>query len=228
MQKWVCIACVVHTCQMVWKDVVVQKSGSTYILHCHQITSELYSQGRNTYRKYGGLGLRYANWQIDRYTDTLITTPGTPLGWSKIQQGNKYDQPYTHTHTRLTALFPGQPRWAGTRKVKLIWILLKQETVSGSGISWAICKSVPCSRQITMPVPHHSSFYRLDALPAAQPTVSKHWRQQTWSTIIEINWTAVNQPQNLHEEKHVWWQQLARGVVGHPLASQAASREFCK
>ena len=48
----------------------------------------------------------------------------------------------THTHTpRLTALFPGLPGWAGTRKVKPIWILLEQETVSGSGISWAICKS---------------------------------------------------------------------------------------
>jgi len=43
----------------------------------------------------------------------------------------------THTHTRLTALFPGLPRWAGARKVKPICILLKQETVSGSGISWA-------------------------------------------------------------------------------------------
>ena len=40
-----------------------------------------------------------------------------------------------HTHPRLTALFPGLPGWAGTRKVKLVWILLKQETVSGSGIS---------------------------------------------------------------------------------------------
>jgi len=39
----------------------------------------------------------------------------------------------THTHTRLTALFPGLPGWAGTRKVKPIWI----ETVSGRGISWA-------------------------------------------------------------------------------------------
>ena len=83
---------------------------------------------------------------------------------------------HTHTHARLTALCPGLTRWAGTRKVKPIWILLKQETVSGSGISWAICKSAPCSRQITTPAPHHSLFYRLDALPAAQPTVSKHWR----------------------------------------------------
>ena len=73
---------------------------------------------------------------------------------------------------------PGLPGWAGTRKVKPIWILLKQETVSGSGsgISWAICKSAPRSRQITTPAPHDSVFYRPDALPAAQPTASKHWR----------------------------------------------------
>jgi len=36
---------------------------------------------------------------------------------------------------RLTALCPGLPGWAGTRKVKPIWILLDQETVSGSSIS---------------------------------------------------------------------------------------------
>jgi len=82
-----------------------------------------------------------------------------------------------NTHTRLTALCPVLPGWASTRKVEPIWILLKQKTVSGSGISWAICKSAPRSRQTTTPAPHHSVFYRPDALPAAQPTASKHWRQ---------------------------------------------------
>jgi len=77
---------------------------------------------------------------------------------------------------------PGSPPLRTTRvsryqKGKAIWILQKQETVSGSGVSWVVCKSTPCCRQITMPVPHHSVFYRPDALPATQPTVSKHWRQ---------------------------------------------------
>ena len=91
------------------------------------------------------------------------------------------------------ALCPGLPRWAGTRKeVKPIWILLKQETVSGSGISWAICKSASRSRQITMPAPHHSVFYRPDALPAAQPTASKHWRQEP---ISDKNRSLRNTPQ---------------------------------
>jgi len=81
---------------------------------------------------------------------------------------------HPHTHTRLMALFPGLPGLAGTRKVKPIWILLKQETASGSGISWAMCKSAPRSRQTTMPAPHHSVFYRPDALSADQQTASKH------------------------------------------------------
>jgi len=66
-------------------------------------------------------------------------------------------------HTHLMALCPGLPRWAGTKKVKPIWILLRQETVSGtgSGISWTICKSAPRSRQITTPAPHHSVFLQV-------------------------------------------------------------------
>jgi len=55
--------------------------------------------------------------------------------------------------------------------------------VSGNGISWAICKSAPRSRQITMPATHHSVFYRPGALPAAQPTASKHWRNMHHTTI---------------------------------------------
>jgi len=41
--------------------------------------------------------------------------------------------------------------------------------VSGSGISWAICKSAPCSRQTTTPAPHHSFFTgRMPFLPPNQ------------------------------------------------------------
>ena len=84
-----------------------------------------------------------------------------------------------HTNTPFNGPFSVTTRVSRYQKGKKpIWILLEQETVSGSGISWAICKSAPRSRQITTPVPHHSIFYRPDALPAAQPTASKHWRQR--------------------------------------------------
>jgi len=61
---------------------------------------------------------------------------------------------------------------AGTEKVKPISILMKQQMM---GWQWhqlhrlqIICT---CSRQTVTPAPHHSIFYRPDALPDAQPTV---------------------------------------------------------
>jgi len=77
--------------------------------------------------------------------------------------------PATHTHL-FNGPLSGTTQWAGTRKVKPIWILLKQETVSGSGISLATCKSAPRSRQITMPAAHRSVFFtgRMPFLPPNQ------------------------------------------------------------
>ena len=88
-------------------------------------------------------------------------------------------QTYTRFTHRFNGPLSGTTQVSRYQKVKPIWILLKQETVSGNSISWDIhvCKSAPRSRQITTPAPHHSVFYRPDALPAAQPTASKHWRQ---------------------------------------------------
>jgi len=108
----------------------------------------------------------------------------------------------THTHTRLTALFLGLPGWAGTRKVKPIWILLKQETVSGSCISWAICKSTPRSRQITTPAPNHSVF-----LQAGCPsyTYKKHRTETTkqLKTLIKIKMLVHS------AHKREWFSRLA-------------------
>ena len=59
-----------------------------------------------------------------------------------------------------------------TRKVKPTWILLEQETVSGSRISWAVCKSVPRSRQITTLAPHCSVTFLQAGCPSCRPTTS--------------------------------------------------------
>jgi len=89
---------------------------------------------------------------------------------------------YTHTHTRLTAFFcdySGEPVPERENQSGFYW---SKKTVSGSGISWDVCKSACRSRQITTPAPHHSVFYRPDALPGARPTASKHWRLYISST----------------------------------------------
>jgi len=89
---------------------------------------------------------------------------------------------YEHTHTRLMALCLGLPGWASTRRVKPVWILLKQETVSGNGISWAVCKSASRCRQITMPAPHQSVFTgRMPFLTPSQQHQSTEGRLKLWS-----------------------------------------------
>jgi len=110
----------------------------------------------------------------------------TPLSVAALHpQTHTHTQTHTHarararTHTHApTHTFNGPlsvtTQVSRYQKGKPVWILLKQEMVSGSGISWATCKSAPRSRQITMPAPHHSVFYRPDSLRATQPTASEH------------------------------------------------------
>ena len=92
---------------------------------------------------------------------------------------------FTAFHTRLTALCPGLPGWASIRKVKPIWILLKQETVSGSGINWAICKTASRSRQITTPAPHHSVFTGL--MPFLLPNQQRQSTEGTLPSLLLHN-----------------------------------------
>jgi len=90
---------------------------------------------------------------------------------------------HTHTHTRLTALFPGLPGWASTRKVKPIWISGKTnlDFTEARDSEWQWHQLGPMQVCISLQTDNHASttplkvFYRPDALPAAQPTASKHW-----------------------------------------------------
>jgi len=144
----------------------------------------------------------------------------------------------TVNNTRLLALCPGLPRWAGTRKVKPIWILLEQETVSGSAISSTICKYAPCLRQNT-PAPHHLVFYGPVALPIAKLTASKHWRH---SEIAENTTESETHLSCLFKMKHTFssnicisfllWRKLKSTflfhmlVVGLPITPVKYTREI--
>ena len=83
-------------------------------------------------------------------------------------------------HTRLTAPLSGTTRVSRYQKGKTNLDFTEARDSEWQWHQLAICKSAPSSRQITMPAPHHSIFYRPDALPAAQPTASKHWRSDQW------------------------------------------------
>jgi len=84
------------------------------------------------------------------------------MGYKLLQSDILWQPPFN-------GLCPGLAGWASTRKVKPVWILLKQKAMSGSGVCWATCKPAPHCRQITKTEPYRSVFYRLDAfLPPNQ------------------------------------------------------------
>ena len=77
---------------------------------------------------------------------------------------------HTHTHPFNGPL--SRTTWMiQYRKGKTSPDFTESRDMSGSGISWAICKSAPRSRQITMPAPHHSVFLQAGC-PACCPTNS--------------------------------------------------------
>jgi len=99
-----------------------------------------------------------------------------------------FNQEHTHTQTH-THPFNGSlsgttkvSRYQKNKKKSRFYSSERQSQYfywqSGSGISWAICKSAPCSRQITMPAPHHSSFFtdRMPFLPPNQQCQSTEGR----------------------------------------------------
>jgi len=78
-----------------------------------------------------------------------------------------------------------------------------------------------CSRQITMPAPHHSLIYRTDdALSDAQPTTSKYW-DQSYSLCVQPvffprvipAWTSFRKG-NLWKKYHNYFAALFPGPPG--------------
>jgi len=92
-----------------------------------------------------------------------------------------------HYTTTTLHLFNGlfsRTTWVSRhQKGKPFWILLEQEMVGGSGISWTICKSfAPHSRQTNTPVPHHSVFTgRMPFLPPNQQCQSTEGKQNKFT-----------------------------------------------
>jgi len=68
----------------------------------------------------------------------------------------------------LTAIFPDEPGLASC-------IGAKDNGNGDDNWSYKTCKSPVKS---SPPTNQHPTFYRPDALPVTQPTVSKHWRKR--------------------------------------------------
>jgi len=79
-------------------------------------------------------------------------------------------QQHTHTHTHTHPFNGSFSRTTRVSRYQKGKTNLDFTEARGSGISGAMCKSASRSRQITMPAPHHSSFFtgRMPFLPPNQ------------------------------------------------------------
>ena len=97
----------------------------------------------------------------------------------------------TDTHTHLTAPFQGLPGWAGTRKVKPIWILLKQWVAVASARHMQVCTSLQTD--------NHTSTSPLSFLqtrcPSCCPTNSvKALKAQSQTSSLGLIFAVIQQP----------------------------------
>jgi len=95
----------------------------------------------------------------------------------------------TTTTTILRPFFPGPPSWAGARR-KLPDFMVQAKINRGRHTDHPTGRHSVRTNQC----PHllHRIFYRPDALPAAQPTVSKHWKQLAHSEYGEDTRVLLN------------------------------------
>jgi len=89
-----------------------------------------------------------------------------------MQRSRTYN--HHHHHNHFMALFLGPPGWAGAR-TELLDIMVQGKINRGRHTDHPDGRHSILTKQC-LPPPS-PIFYRPDALPAAQPTVSKHWRQ---------------------------------------------------
>jgi len=104
-------------------------------------------------------------------------------------------------NTHLTASFPGQLRWAGTIKVKSIWILMKQEVM---GWQWhqldhmqIICillqtDNYASTSSLKFLQAECSSWHSANSVKALKATVSDSLKCSVSFRLPQLNWTVYS------------------------------------
>jgi len=106
-----------------------------------------------------------------------LTPTRALLAW--IGPWTTHIQHITHIHTvplqPFYGPFSGPPGWAGAKRKLLDFMVQGKINRDRNTDHTAGCHNIRTNQ--CPPPPSSPFFYRPDALPAAQPTVSKHWRQ---------------------------------------------------
>ena len=106
--------------------------------------------------------------------DRMTELQGDEKVWQHVQVSPSVLSPFN-------GQFPGEPGLAGVYWSKGWWRWWWQ-------LDYWNYKSWKAPVKSSPPTNQHAMFYRLDALPVTQPTVSKHWKEK-----YHIPWTCLPQ-----------------------------------
>jgi len=109
---------------------------------------------------------------------------------------------YNNNHFTALLILSGTTWVSWYQKSKTSLDLLEQEIMSGSGISWVICKSAPSCRQITMPAPHHSVF--ISRMPFLPPNQQHQSTEGTWMDYWWIFFHVLDVPPDTNHKTIHW------------------------
>jgi len=153
------------------------------------------------------IGLSDARWLTWRPASSLFHLT---INWQQSTSDNErsHTKPETrtinhhHHHIHFTALLSGSPGWAGARR-ELLDFMVKGKFNRGKHTDHPAGRHSIWTNQYPPPPSPHI-FYRPDALPATQPTASKHWRQLVHSDrkkTLESSSTVLPAPSPYHKRR---------------------------
>jgi len=150
-----------------------------------------------------GKDLCFAKQKLKHHLWTANTNPYLTTTAHTLKRHLHYKNlavlPHTHTHP-FNGPFSGTTRVSRYQKDKTNLDFTEARDSEWQWHQLGHMQSAPRSRQITTLAPHHSVFYRPDALPAAQPTASKHWRHMNKN--IPINTQAKALSMQIYKYAH--------------------------
>jgi len=127
--------------------------------------------------------------------------------WERVLKCWKCSTGKWRTNVSFLSPFNGHfSRWSWVSPYQNVSILdyMGAKDADGGGDNWSY-KTCKAPVKLSPPTNQHPAFYRLDVLPVAQPTVSKHWREsvEEVTEVLEMRYRKMTD-QYLFNQNDCW------------------------
>ena len=176
-----------------WPTVSVKAHNETHTIYPNHYrppdSSQNHNNNNNHNNVYGAI-IMTSLWQSSH--GSPMNADWAPCGRQPPNQANRLGLWVHRTHTHpFNGPLSGTTRVSQYQKGKTNLDFTEARDSEWQWLQLGHMQVCTLLQTDTTPAPHRSVFYRPDALPAAQPTASKHWVHRTLAAIIHIHLTTV-------------------------------------